>query len=244
VTSLLLREQEVPQLVQLRLEALEARIDAGLQLGRSEEFLAELGGLTVAYPLRERFHAQLMLTYAQAGRQAEALSAFQRAREVLADELGVDPGPELRQLHQQILAGGVEPLGAARRPKIIRPAQLPADLGDFTGRSGQVKLLTELADSAGQQPGVVPICVVTGLGGIGKTSLAVHAAHKVRNHFRDGQLHARLGGAGARPAEPGELLGRFLRDLGADPAQIPVGEPELASIAPRPVFLGRAPPVA
>jgi DNA-binding SARP family transcriptional activator len=231
VTSRLLHEREVPQLTQMRLEALEARIDAELHLGRHEELIAELGGLTAAHPLRERFHAQLMLAYYQAGRQAEALSAFQRIRELLAEELGVDPGPDLQRMHQQILTQDPRPAAPARWPGTVRPAQLPADTDDFTGRADQVALLTGLADAAGQPsgaPGRVPVCVVTGPAGIGKTSLAVHAAHQIRDRFPDGQLYARLGAGGAR--HPGQVLRGFLRGLGADPARIPPGEPERAAL--------------
>jgi tetratricopeptide (TPR) repeat protein len=141
----------------------------------------------------------------------------------------VEPGPELQRVHQQILAGDTRPAIPPRQAVIVRPAQLPADLGDFTGRIVQVRLLADVTDSTWQRPGVVPVCVVTGLGGIGKTSLAVHAAHQIRDRFPDGQLYARLGGASARPAAPEEVLGRFLRDLGIDPAQIPIGEPERAA---------------
>jgi tetratricopeptide (TPR) repeat protein len=197
VTSPLLREQEAPRLAQMWLDAVETRIEASLQLGRCAEAIAELGGLTADHPLRERLHAQLMVAYCQAGQQAEALSAYRRARDILAAELGVEPGPELQGLHQQILAGDVKPAITPRQAVIARPAQLPADLGDFTGRADQVRLLAEVTDGTWQRPGVVPVCVVTGPGGIGKTSLAVHAAHQIRDRFPDGQLYARLGGAGA-----------------------------------------------
>ena len=229
VTSRLLREQEMPRLVQMRLDVVEARIDARLRLGRSAEAIAELAGLTLSYPLRERFHEQLMLACYQEGQQAEALNAYRRAREVLAGELGTEPGPGLRRLHQQVLAQDPGLVIAARREAAVRPAQLPADLGDFTGRGDEVTLLTGLGAGAWQQPGVVPVCVVTGPGGIGKTSLALHVAHQIRDRFADGELYARLGGSAGRLADPGQVLGRFLRDLGADPAQIPEGEAERAA---------------
>jgi DNA-binding SARP family transcriptional activator len=224
VTSALLREQEIPQLAQLRLDALEARIDADLSLGRHVELTAELTRLTAVYPLRERFHTQLMLAYARSDRQAEALSAFQRARELLAEELGADPGPELRLLHQQILTGNLPPVNASCPAGTIRPAQLPAGLADFTGRAADAARLATVADRAAERPGVVPVWVVTGPGGIGKTSLAVQVGHQVRDQFPDGQLYAHLGGGGACPVPPGQALERFLRDLGVDPGQAPPGE--------------------
>jgi DNA-binding SARP family transcriptional activator/predicted negative regulator of RcsB-dependent stress response len=226
VTSPVLREQEAPRLAQLRLDALEARIEADLRLGRTTEIIDELSRLVCLHPLRERLHGQLMMACYRAGRQAEALSAYQRAREVLTTELGIEPGPELRRLHQQILAGNLAPAASQRRSMVVRPAHLTADLADFTGREDQVKALTGLLGGAGQRPGVVPVGVVTGPGGVGKTSLAVHVAHLVRDSFPDGQLVVRLGGAGANPAEPGQVLARFLRDLGADSGSEPAGEAE------------------
>src|SRR5215831_12191626 len=111
----LLRDREVPALEDQRLQVLGARIDADLQLGRHGEVVAELRQLVAAYPLREHFHAQLMLGLYLGGRQADALSAYQDVRRLLAGELGVDPGPELQGLHQRILAAD--------------PGLLPADGG-------------------------------------------------------------------------------------------------------------------
>src|SRR5215467_2041578 len=121
VPSHLLRDREVPPLEDQRLEVLGARIDADLRLGRHGEVVAELRQLVAAHPLREHFHAQLMLALYRAGRQSGALAAYQDVRHVLAGELGVDPGPELRDLHQRILAAdpgllpgpGAQPAGPA-----------------------------------------------------------------------------------------------------------------------------------
>ena len=240
VTSALLRQTEVPRLLQLRLDALENRIDADLRLGRIQEAIGDLGGLTAAHPLRERFHAQLMLACYRAGRRADALAAYRRAREVLADELGVDPGPELQQLHQRILAA--DPVIAAadphapatRAPQTVRwpPAtvQLPADTADFTGREAQVKLLRDTlgAQPDEARPGAVVISAVTGMGGIGKTALAVHTAHLLRSRFPDGQLFISMQGA-TSPLHPAEVLARILRDLGTPDAAIPAGQEERAT---------------
>jgi serine/threonine protein kinase/WD40 repeat protein/DNA-binding winged helix-turn-helix (wHTH) protein len=97
-------QAQAARLDDLRLGALEDRIDAQLAIGQHGEVIGELEGLTTAHPLRERFWAQLMLALYRAGRQGEALGAYQRAREILADELGVDPSPELRRLHERVLA--------------------------------------------------------------------------------------------------------------------------------------------
>jgi DNA-binding SARP family transcriptional activator len=230
VTSSLLREQEKPGLQQMRLNALEARIDADLQLRRYEEIVAELVGLTAAHPLQERFHAQLMLAYAHAGRQAEALATFQKAREVLAEELGTNPGPALQELHQKVLIGQVSMLPAPRVRLAARPAQLPASLEDFTGRAEEAAQLVQRLGARGQHPGVVPVVVLTGQGGSGKTSLAVHVSHQLRDEFPDGQLFARLGGSGFTPVPAGEVLAGFLHALGADATRIPPGEPERAAM--------------
>ena len=113
VPSALLRSREVPRLEDQRLQALALRIDADLRLGRHREVVPELRQLIAAHPLRENFHAQLMLGLYRSGGSADALAAYQDVRRVLADELGVDPGPELRRLHQAILAGDPELLRVA-----------------------------------------------------------------------------------------------------------------------------------
>jgi DNA-binding SARP family transcriptional activator len=119
----LLRRDELPGLEELRLQALEWRIDAGLGLGRHDELAAELQPLTGAHPLRERFYTQLMLAQYRCGRQAEALATYQSARQVLAEALGTDPGTELRDLHQRILTADVS-LDFPRPPE---PASLLGD---------------------------------------------------------------------------------------------------------------------
>ena len=229
VTSPLLRETEVPRLMLRRLDAQEALVDAYLQLGRIQEAIGDLGGLTAAHPLRERFHAQLMLACYRAGRRADALAAYRRAREVLADELGVDPGPELQQLHQRILAADQRLATPSPIPAVIRPAQLPADVADFTGREEQVKQLYDLLsqERGSSRPGAMVISAIVGAPGMGKTALATHVAHQVADIFSDGQLHVSLQGASG-PVEPFEVLGRFLRDLGMPDSAIPAGEDERA----------------
>jgi len=236
-----LRHIEARRLSELRLNALEVRIHADLQRGRDEEIIAELGALIAAYPMRERFHELLMLASYHVGRQAEALGAYQQARALLVSELGVEPGAGLRRLQERILAAdpalarpaarGSGPAGTVWPETGAapgRPAQLPADLADFTGRAGQLALLTQLLDSRRQGSAVAAIVVLSGPAGIGKTSLAVHAGHRLADSFPDGQLYAHLNGTGA-PASPASVLGRFLRDLGDDPAGIPVAVGERAA---------------
>jgi len=229
VTSPVLLETEVPRLLQLRLDAFEGRVDADLQLGRIQEAIDELGGLTAAHPLRERFHAQLMLAYCRSGRQADALAAYRRARNALADQLGIEPGTELRQLHERILAADPELAVTSRAPARARPAQLPAGVADFTGRDVQVKQLSDLLTgrASSGHPGAVLIAAVAGAPGTGKTALAIHVAHLLGGIFPDGQLHASLDGA-ASPVEPSEVLARFLSGLGVPDSAIPAGEAERA----------------
>jgi DNA-binding SARP family transcriptional activator/tetratricopeptide (TPR) repeat protein len=216
------------------LQAVETRIDADLRLGRHDAVIPEITALQAAHPLRERFHALAMLAHDHAGRQADALAVYRQAREVLVTELGVEPGPELRRLHARILAGeqvvqpGREHAGSSTK---VRPAQLPADLMDFVGRDCHIKQLADLLTDPGGESGqrVLPVAAVTGVGGIGKTSLAVRVAHRVTDQFPDGQLYADLRGASAQPRPGGEVLARFLRDLGVPDAAVPVDDEERAA---------------
>ena len=246
---------EASRLEEARVEALELRIQADLGCGRDTQVVGELHRLLIDYPMREGMWALLMRALARAGRQAEALEAYAQAREVIADELGVDPSTELQQLYQQILAADVrgEPATAAADspfsavtgppPVATEPsavpaaqplplvAQLPADIGDFTGRAEHVQNLRQLLGASRREdsPGAVVVAAVIGAGGLGKTTLAVHAAHLLRTQFPDGQLYAKLLGASGHPIPPADVLARFLRDLGMDPERIPAGEEERAA---------------
>ena len=117
-------------------------------------------------------------------------------------------------------------------PSMPRPAQLPADIGDFTGREEHIQHLCDMLTSgaAGGSPGAVPIAFVAGAGGLGKTTLAIHAAHKIRDQFPDGQLYVDLLGATPQPLPPGDVLARFLRDLGVEGDRVPAGDEERAAL--------------
>jgi DNA-binding SARP family transcriptional activator len=227
---------EADRLGQSRLEALELRAEASLACGRFAEVLPEVRRLLADHPLQEKLWALQMRALYGAGRQAEALEVYEQARNKIADELGVDPGADLRQLYHQILnADEVQAVIPAARvdPGLLSapvPAQLPADIRDFTGRSGQVEQLRELLVGADGEdsPGAVRVVLVVGSGGLGKTALAVHAAHLLASRFPGGQLYANLLGA-TEPVAAAEVLARFLRDLGMEGHRIPLGEEERAA---------------
>jgi DNA-binding SARP family transcriptional activator len=229
---------ETDRLEESRVEALELHAVASLACGRSAEVVPEVRRLLADYPLREKLWALLIRALYGAGRQAEALEVYEQARNRISDELGVDPGAELRQLYHQILEADdeqyVTPLAAADPGPVPAPAQapaqLPAAIRDFTGRSGQVEQLQEMLAGADVEdsPGAVRVVLVVGSGGLGKTALAVHAAHQLASRFPDGQLYANLLGA-TQPVAAAEVLARFLRDLGMDGHRIPLGEEERAA---------------
>ncbi|MFF7982076.1 BTAD domain-containing putative transcriptional regulator [Streptomyces sp. NPDC007901] len=207
-----------------RLQLLESRLDMDLEQGCHAEAVSELTALTASHPLRERLRELLMLALYRSGRQAEALAVYADTRRLLAEELGVDPRPGLRELQQRILQADpalAEPSSPAAEPAPVpvRPAQLPATVPDFTGRSAFVTELSEVLASA--EGRVMAVSALAGIGGVGKTTLAVHVAHQARSAFPDGQLYVDLQGAGARSAEPETVLGSFLRALGTPESAIP-----------------------
>jgi DNA-binding SARP family transcriptional activator/predicted negative regulator of RcsB-dependent stress response len=294
-------EAEAERLARLKLDAAELRVTAELACGGHAQVVHDLRRLLADNPLREGLWLLLMQALDGSGRHAEALESYGQARAVIAEELGVDPGPELRRLYARLLAedssdtpdsgpAGIisagtvpastsqpaaastqastqpSPQSSTRLPPAARapgaqppagqqstdpqptaaqqqqfadqqagtqtqcPAQLPADVADFTGREDQVThLCTVLAAASAINDGAVRIALVAGYGGLGKTSLAVHAAHKVRSEFPDGQLYVDLLGATAHPLVPADVLARFLRDLGVDGREVPLDEAERAA---------------
>ncbi|MEU0884513.1 BTAD domain-containing putative transcriptional regulator [Lentzea sp. NPDC005914] len=209
-----LHRDEVPRLENERLDALERRIDADLERGLASGLVAELTALTQQHPLRERFWAQRMSALYRSGRQAEALESYREVTALLADELGVDPAPELRQLHLALLNGEVsEPAGPRRTL-----CQLPPDTADFVGREGMFRKVEERLAGPG-----VPVVVLTGAPGVGKSAFTIKAAHRLRDRFPDGQLFARLNGAGGTPREPAEVLAELLVALDVHVSAIPDG---------------------
>jgi len=244
VPSQLLRDQWVPHLEQLHVQALACRIEADLHQGRHELLVSELQELTARYPLREHFHAQLLLALAGTGRRAEALAAYQEARRVLTTELGIDPGPELRRLHERVLTGDTSLIvppaaggapGEAPAPPTAVCRQLPASVRSFVGRQTEVGRLGDLVRQALGTPGAagtVVISAIDGMAGVGKTALAVHAAHRLAGEFPDGQLFLDMHGyaQGHEPRSAGEALEVILRALGIPPQQVPPGADERAAM--------------
>jgi DNA-binding SARP family transcriptional activator len=241
VPSQLLRDQWVPNLEQLHVQALAWRIEADLHLSRHEQLIPELQRLTARHPFREQFHAQLMLALARTGRRAEALAAYQAARCVLTAELGIDPGPELHRLHERILAGDAALAASAPDAPTAAPAQtahvprqLPASVRSFFGRQAEADrlggLVRQTLETAGAG-GTVVISAIDGMAGVGKTALAIHAAHRLAGEFPDGQLFIDMHGytQGHEPRLAGEALEVFLRALGVPPQRIPPGTDERAA---------------
>ncbi|MEU9761040.1 BTAD domain-containing putative transcriptional regulator [Streptomyces sp. NPDC047985] len=225
-------ENQRTRLEEWRLQLTETRLELDLDLGCHAEAVSELTALTAAHPLRERLRELLMVALYRSGRQAEALAVYADTRRLLADELGVDPRPELSQLQQRILQADEELARPADEPAPVhvpvRPAQLPATVPDFTGRTAFVR---ELGDRLATAEGsVMAVSSLAGIGGVGKTTLAVHVAHQARQHFPDGQLYVDLQGAGARAAEPETVLGAFLRALGTADSAIPDSLDERAAL--------------
>jgi DNA-binding SARP family transcriptional activator len=212
------------QLEQIQLAAQEQHMAALLALDRSAEAVEVLHRLVDAAPLREQRWALLVRALDRCGRRAEALDAFQRARRVLRDELGLEPGPELRELQRAILSS--DPSAHS-----VRPAQLPSDTAGFVGRVEHLARLDDLVrDDPGRSPSPV-VSVVSGAAGTGKTALAVHWAHGVRDRFPDGQLYLNLRGyASETPVRPLEALGRVLAALGVAAEQIPSDVEEASAL--------------
>jgi DNA-binding SARP family transcriptional activator/Tfp pilus assembly protein PilF len=335
-------DAEAKRLDELRLAVLELRIEADIACDRGSLAIPDLRRLLSDEPLKEKLWLLLMRALDAAGRHAEALGVYEQARTVIADQLGVDPGPEMQRAFQRLLSGAGAPSSPGRKEKEKRtpapagpagqtvpatrdkqkpaesgastgaqvinlerarpslqagragtapsgpaspaagpdaaawgatgtdaagaaepsadpavpgvialgaikagtspavaapvspapdpgPMQLPSDIRDFTGRELHVEHLCTLL-SPDENPGAVPVALVAGAGGLGKTTLAIHAAHRVRSEYPDGQLYLDLLGASSRSLSPAEVLARFLRDLGVQGAQIPAGEEERAAL--------------
>jgi DNA-binding SARP family transcriptional activator len=210
-----------------RLAAVELLADLRLARGESAALVGELRTLTQAYPYRESLRTRLMLALYRAGRQAEALEEFDRARQLLREELGSDPDPSLARLHESILRGdpelaSAEPVVWPLAPRhAVAPSTLPHDLPDFVGRKAEMAQIW----AAATRPtvGAPRIVTIDAMGGTGKTALALHAAHRLGDRFPDGRLYIDLHGftPDGEPTRPEAALDALLRSLGVSSDQIP-----------------------
>jgi DNA-binding SARP family transcriptional activator/tetratricopeptide (TPR) repeat protein len=205
-----------------RFTAVERLADLRLAAG---DAAAAVAGLTAAVrenPLRETLSVRLMVALDRSGRRADALTVFAHTRTVLADELGVDPGPELAETHRRLLLAENRPPAARHQESTPRPRAsaitLPHDVPDFRGRAADL-------DRLRAAPGAVVITAIDGMAGVGKTALAVHAAHRLAGDYPDGQLFCDLHAhtPGGRPLEPETALELLLRMVGVRPDDIPDG---------------------
>ncbi|MFC8308596.1 BTAD domain-containing putative transcriptional regulator [Streptomyces olivaceus] len=229
-----LAQDERSRLAEVRLSVLEAFLDAEVELGRHSESIAELTALLSKHPLRERLCRLLMLALYRSDRQADALAAYRRTRSTLVTELGIEPGASLRDLHDRMLAADPS-LAPAGRPEEgpaqeassspatgVRPAQLPADLATFTGRVEDLARADAMLTSESKPSAAVVVSVFSGMAGAGKTTLAVHWAHRVAHRYPDGQLFLDLRGFDSAAAmSPVEAVRVFLEALGVPARRIP-----------------------
>ncbi|MEV6909003.1 BTAD domain-containing putative transcriptional regulator [Amycolatopsis sp. NPDC051071] len=219
VPSESLQRDEAARLTEDRLRTLEHWIEAGLEAGRHRELVAELVTLTKEHPWQETFWAQLITALARSGRRADALDTYRSTRRMFADELGIEPGPRLRRVHDAILNEDTDPL-----PETI--CQLPPDVHRFVGRVSTIAELTGLSlTETGRN------VVISGPPGVGKTAFAVHVAHRFRSYFPDGQLYVNLQGyAAGPPLDPSAALTRFLDALGLHRDRVPAEPAEQAAL--------------
>ena len=225
------------RLDELRIGTIEDRVTLELDLGRHHELVSELTEFVESHPLRERLRGQLMLALYRCDRAAEALQVYRQARRTMIEELGIEPSERLQQLEHDILTchSALDSPSSSitvQRGKAQVPSLLPTDIADFTGRDQEVcQIHQHLIQTTDRPRLAVPVVVIAGKGGTGKTSLAIHAAHGVADHFPDGRLFADMhGGGGSQKVSPTQVLERFLRAFGMQGAQIPDGLDERAEV--------------
>ncbi|OLF13209.1 hypothetical protein BLA60_07120 [Actinophytocola xinjiangensis] len=234
------------QLEDERLAAIMERIRLDLTLGRHEEIVGELFALVKEHPLRERLYEFLMLALYRSGRQAEALEVCRRARATMMEELGIELGQGVRRLETAILnsdpeldiapsnpppAARATPAAAQAEQQFVVPRRLPASIADFTGRQVQLSEITRVLsdeDDSEDRYGM-RVVAISGKGGVGKSTLALRAAHELRDIYPDGHLYGDLESPNSQERVRG-MLARFLRALGVDGNAIPDDEEERADL--------------
>ncbi|MEW2385765.1 BTAD domain-containing putative transcriptional regulator [Micromonospora sp. NPDC047707] len=200
-----------------RLTALEECVDVELRLGHAADLLDELAETVERHPLRERLRGHLMLALSAVGRQADALAVYREGRRLYAEELGIDPGAALQELHQRVLAGDLA-MTTTQRTTVTSVRALPRAIDDFTGRQDTIARLLKEIEQDGTR-----IQVIDGMAGSGKTTLAVHLANRIAGRYPDAQLFIDLHGHSERtPLSPTAALATLLRQLGVPPERIPV----------------------
>lgn len=230
-------------LSQERLEAILLLADCASRIGGQPDLVEDLGGWAREYPLSETLAAYLIRALCAAGRPAEALDHYGRLREGLVEAVGAEPSAELQRLHLRMLredpelvggsgrstAGEETPVGAAVLTTTDVPRQLPAPTAAFCGRADQLEQVGAVL--AGEPIGHAATAAIYGLGGVGKSALALEAAHRAVERYPDGQLYADLQGASPdrEPLEPTEVLTRFLHALGVQPGGVPSDPAEAVS---------------
>ncbi|PYC71189.1 transcriptional regulator [Micromonospora arborensis] len=201
-----------------RLTALEECVDVELRLGPGVELIDELAESVDQHPLRERLRGQLMLALSSVGRQADALRAYREGRRLYAEELGIEPGAELQELHQRVLAGDLALAGRQSGP--TAPVRsLPRAIGDFTGRQHTLARLVKEVEAGAR------IQLIDGMAGSGKTALAVHVATALAANYPDAQLYIDLHGHSERtPLTPAAAVATLLRQLGVPAERVPTNQ--------------------
>jgi DNA-binding SARP family transcriptional activator len=238
------------RLEEQRLRAWERRIRLDVSLGRHADLVPELTGLADAHPYHETFHALLMLVLYRTGRHADALAAYRRMRATLTGQLGLEPSGLLQRLHDAILRadawaaqsiaeqlGCATPAATESERSVVRagapvPRTLPADDAAFTGRAEELAALDDALAATGDfasKP--MAIWAITGMAGVGKSTLTVHWAHRVADRFPDGQLYLNLRSHGSdEPMPAAEALLALLGALGARPDRRPADVDDLATL--------------
>ncbi len=247
-----LRREVAPSLVEELLSAYQLRVEWDLTDGSNQGLVAELRTLTARYPLRETLWQQLMAALAGSGRHGDAMAAYHELRRLLRQRLGVDPSPRLREAYQRLLAqpravasptrDGTEAFGTSASTAAGAPSragsarwprrELPRDIEGFVGREAELRgILGVLAPGDGSAD-PAPLWTIDGMAGVGKTVLAVHAAHLLAPHYPDGQLFTDLHGYtdGQPPTDPAVALEALLRVIGVVGAQVPDDLDERAAL--------------